>query len=304
LTVLLLSFAWTALLILGTALMLHPLLGDALVAQSGHPQPTFAAAILAASSSLSIGGTSEFVPASDGVRIAFAVNAWVGTAVVSLTLTYLLLVYGALRQRNSVAASLHLYSRRTGDAARVVASLLPSGSASLTSSNLSAIGQSIIEIDENYHFYPALFFFHPADIHRADVRFITIALDAASLVRSAVSQKALDHLHDAASVILMRDATAMLMQTIESAFLHRDPSQPHGPDAATEAAWRRRFERAREEFADVGIPLERDAQAAAARYIDERSRWQPGCDALAAYMHYRREEVDPGTWCAEERKPR
>jgi hypothetical protein len=303
LTVLLLAFAWAALLTTGTALMVHPLLGESLISRNPPPYPTFAAAVSAATGSLALGGTSDFTPATDGTRLAFAVNAWVGTAVVSLTLTYLLQVYTALRQRNSVAASLHLYSRSTGDAACVVASLLPKGTASLTSSNLSGIGQSIIEINENYHFYPVLFFFHPANVYRSDARFTMLVLDAASLMRTAVSQRALEDLRDAASVILMRDATTMLMKTIESAYLD-GVSKPRRPDAATEAAWRRRFREARDEFARAGIPVEKDAEAAAARYVDERSQWQPGCDALGVYMQYRREEVDPATWCAGERKPR
>src|SRR3982751_2462498 len=117
LTVVLLSFAWMALLILGTALMVNPLLGETLRAQDATNTTTFTAAISAASASLALGGSSDFAPASDGTRLAFAVNAWVGSAVITLTLAYLLQVYGALRQRNSVAASLHLYSRHSGDAA-------------------------------------------------------------------------------------------------------------------------------------------------------------------------------------------
>jgi hypothetical protein len=303
LAVLLLSFAWMALLILGTALMLSPLLGDALKAQDATTATSFAAAISAASASLALGGASDFAPASDGTRLAFAVNAWVGSAVITLTLAYLLQVYGALRQRNSVAVSLHLYSRHTGDAASVVASLLPRGTANLTSSNLSAVGQSIVDIDEGYHFFPALFFFHPANVYRSDVRFATLALDTASLMRTAVSHDALKDLPDAASVILMRDATMMLMETIESAFLHGQ-SRPHRPDGATEAAWRRRYHRARERFESAGIPVVDDPQAGADRYVEERAQWQPGCDALGTYMHYRREEVDPATWCDEEGKAR
>lgn len=96
---------------------------------SGHSPacgPTASTAISctgAARNSLSVVGAGEFAPRTTGYRLRYLSNSLVWMSILSLTLTYLMQVYSALRERNVLGLKLHLASGETGDAARPVVAL-------------------------------------------------------------------------------------------------------------------------------------------------------------------------------------
>src|SRR3954454_3264395 len=64
LTLLLLPFAWTFLLTLGAALVIHPRLGISIVVQQGQAATDFLTALYAAGTSMALTGSSEYIPAT------------------------------------------------------------------------------------------------------------------------------------------------------------------------------------------------------------------------------------------------
>ena len=48
------------------------------------------------------------------MKVMFLFNSVVGTSVISLTLTYLMQVYAALRERNTLGLKMHAMSAETG----------------------------------------------------------------------------------------------------------------------------------------------------------------------------------------------
>lgn len=295
-TVILLPIAWTWLLTLAAALVIHPRLGISIAPASIPAATDFVTALYAAGTSLAITGSSEYIPRTSAMRFFFLSNSVVGTTVMTLTLTYLMQVYPALQQRNALALTIHAYTGRTGDAANLVAAFLPRGDLSPTSSNLAALGQTFVEVEENYHFYPVLFYFRPPNIEYADVRFITVALDAAALLRSALAPELEERLADAAPVMLLRDAAFQLAQTLEGTFVDEDVDERYRPDESTIGLWTRRFDAAWERLARARVPLAADRAAAARRYVEERAKWQPTLAVLGHKATYGRDEMDPALW--------
>ena len=296
LTLILLPFAWTWLLTIASALLIHPQLGESVVAQQGASVTDFITALYAAGTSLAITGSSEYIPANDAMRFLYLSNAVTGTAVLTLTVTYLMQVYPALQRRNAVAVTIHVYSRHTGDAARVVAALIPQGDPALAGSNLANLGQALLEVAEGYHFYPVLFYFRPHSIEYADLRFVTVILDTATLMRTALDERLAGRIGDAGPVLLMRDSAKMLSMTLEGTFVDEetDPHEKPSPDSV--ARWRERFMRACEHLQRASVPIAADREAAASRYVDERAKWQPRLDTLGRYATYGKDEIDPALW--------
>jgi hypothetical protein len=68
-------------------------------------------------------GGNNFAPQTAGARLLFLLNSVIGTSVISLTITYLMQIYGALRSRNSLCLKIHALSGETGDAAELLAHL-------------------------------------------------------------------------------------------------------------------------------------------------------------------------------------
>jgi hypothetical protein len=88
-------------LVFGAGLIMHPKLGTAVRSSSGQTPTDFVTAIYVGGSSISILGSSNFEPETKGFRMLFLLGAIVGVSTVSLTLTYLMQVYGALLHCNA-----------------------------------------------------------------------------------------------------------------------------------------------------------------------------------------------------------
>src|SRR5215213_5246287 len=93
-------------------------------------------AVYVGGSSLSIVGASNFAPHTAAMKAMFLFNSVVGTSVISLTLTYLMQIYAALRERNALGLKMHASSGETGDAAELLAGLFPDGELSGGYNNL------------------------------------------------------------------------------------------------------------------------------------------------------------------------
>src|SRR3982751_3875373 len=108
---------WALGLTLGTALIIHPVLGTAVRAHRGPTATDFLTAMYVGGSSVSIVGGSNFSPQTGAFKFFFLVNSLLGLSVVSLTLTYLMQIYTALQRRNALALHVYLFSAQRGDAA-------------------------------------------------------------------------------------------------------------------------------------------------------------------------------------------
>jgi hypothetical protein len=155
----LLVTAWSAGLTLGAALVIHPALGDGVQASTGGPTP----------------------------RLLYWFNSVVGMSVLSLTLTYLMQVYSALRERNVLGLKLHLATGETGDAAELLARLGPRGE--FDTGLLSETAAELAATKDGHHFYPVLFYFRFDTPIYSVSRVCLVALDAVTLIRTALADR-------------------------------------------------------------------------------------------------------------------
>ena len=72
---------------------------------------------------LSIVGGGDYAPHTTATRLLYLVNSLIGASVLSLVLSYLVQVYSALRERNTLALTVHLMTGGTGHAAEMLARL-------------------------------------------------------------------------------------------------------------------------------------------------------------------------------------
>lgn len=109
-----LVLVWGIGLSLGSAFILHAHMGTSMKASNGPTSTDFISALFAGGSSISIVGAGNFEPTSGGIRLFYLFNSLVGMSVISLTLTYLMQIYSALRTRNSKTLFLDIGTGRTG----------------------------------------------------------------------------------------------------------------------------------------------------------------------------------------------
>jgi hypothetical protein len=284
-----LLLTWSILLALGAALIVHPQLGTT-ITNSNQSTPTdFVTAIYVAGSSLSIVGASNFAPQSSGAKLLFVLNSVIGTSVISLTITYLMQIYGALRSRNSLCLKIHALSGETGDAAELLAHLFANNQLSAGYNNLSDLAAEATEAKEAHHFYPILFYFRFPEPYYSVSRSSLVALDAVSLIRSAFPKEA-DWLKQSGAVTQLWAAALLLLCTLDNVFLQEKASAEAGE--ADSRIWRIRFENARLRLQQAGISATEDLQRSLQTYIEQRRRWDHLVLLLGSSMAYQRSEID------------
>jgi len=140
--VLLIGF-WALGLTVGAALVIRPELGTAIRPSNGGTPTDFVTAMLVAGNSLSIVGSGDYSPHTTGTRILFLLNSLIGASVLSLVLSYLVQVYSGLRERNALALTIDLMTDETGDAAVLLARLMPEGDCTNVTSELGNLARSL-----------------------------------------------------------------------------------------------------------------------------------------------------------------
>jgi len=281
---------WSLLLALGSGLIIHPALGAGVVSSSGASDTDFVTALFVGSGSMSIVGTSDYGPTTPVYKLLFLFNSVLGLSVTSLTLTYLMQVYTALRTRNALGLVMQAQSGGTGDAAELIARWGPRGRFESGYTNLSTVAGAVAAIKETHHFYPVLFYFRFDESFYAASRIMLVALDASALVRTALNRRELGWLQKSAALAELERSSALLLRTLTQNFPVR-----HGPPvdvAQLPERARQRYERALLRLREAGIPTREDPQAGAREYAEIRATWEPGIEAVAPALGYRMEEVD------------
>lgn len=281
---------WGVLLALGAGLVIHPALGTGVKSSSGATETDFITALFVGGSSMSIVGASDYGPTTPGYKLLFLFNSLVGMSVTSLTLTYLMQVYTALRSRNTLGLMVHAQSGETGDAAELIARWGPGGRFDGGYNNLSTLAGQVAAIKETHHFYPVLFYFRFEESFYAASRMLLMTLDAAALIRTALDPRELGWLQKSAGLAELERSSALLLRTLTENFpVHHRSSVE---SAQSRERGRLRYERALLRLREADIPTREDPEAGAREYAQLRASWEPDIEAVAPALGYRMEEVD------------
>jgi hypothetical protein len=281
---------WGVLLALGAALIIHPALGTGVESSSGTTDTDFITALLVGGSSMSIVGASDYGPTTPGYKLLFLFDSLVGMSVTSLTITYVMQIYTAVRSRNTLGLTMHGQSGDTGDAAELLARWGPRGRFDGGYNNLSTLAGEVAAIKETHHFYPVLFYFRFEEVFYAPSRILLMALDAAALVRTALDPRELGWLQESAALAELERAGVMLLRTLNDNFPVND--RPSTDSARLGDRARQRYAQALQRLREAGIPTREDHEAGAREYAQLRARWEPDIEALARALGFGMDEVD------------
>jgi hypothetical protein len=284
---------WALGLTLGTALVLHPVLGTAVRANSGPTPTDFVTAMYVGGSSLSIVGGGNFSPQTGAFKFFFLFNSLLGVSVLSLTLTYLMQIYSALQRRNALGLRMYLFSAQREDAAELIVRLGPRGQFQSGYANLSELSGAVAAMKETHHFYPVLFYFRFPVTYYSVSSISTVALDAVSLILSALDEREFGWLQESGAVTELWAASRLVITSLAATFLSGRAIDPVPPSAEASERWGRRYRLALRRLQQAGIRTVSDEQAGARHYVALRAEWDGTVGQLASALAYTREEIDP-----------
>ena len=264
--------AWIGMLLLGSALIVWPVLGTDLTSSNGSTPTNFSVALYYAGYSLTTLGVGDLVPISGRLRLFTIALAVIGFSVVTLSLTYFLSVYSALVRRNVVSQVLHHMSGGSGRSGDIVAGLGHGGSFDQARSQIATVATGILDIVESNESYPVLQYFRMNRPRYAVARVAFLTLDTASLLRTAISPAYADFARSSV-VRLLWGSGLSLLGDAESVFIWEsrspnDPRNSHGDEDC-----HAHFDEALRVFREAGIETASDVDQAFEAYCALRSEW-------------------------------
>lgn len=213
--------------------------------------------------------------------------------VTTLALTYILHVYTALQERDSLGLELHLLTNQTNDAAELLAGLGAHGHMHSGYTELGDAATQLAATDEAYHHFPVLFFFRFEEPFYAGSSIALLAFDTVSLIKSGLDDEEYRWLKECATVTQLRAAAQRLVNNLFESFLHGPPEGPTAIDPAGAERWRARYYAALRRLRQAGIKTIADEEEGAAAYVTLRLRWDYLIAGLAPRLGYSMAEIDP-----------
>ncbi|MGC9671319.1 potassium channel family protein [Planosporangium sp. 12N6] len=279
--------AWVVLLVAGWALIYKPALGTDIRSTSGPTDTSWASAFYFSGYALTTLGTGDIAPKSGLYRLLTVTEAMMGCATISMVITYFLTVYTNLTSRNAFAGFLHHRTRGTGDAAVLFAGLADGPDLFEARGFFSSLTRFILDVYETHRFFPVLRYFHYRYPYYSLPRIVLIALDSATLTRTALDG---DRYRALIKSIGAQGLTEAALQLV--CMLVPDASA-HQPSRQLADAWRERYRRAVVRLREAGLRVNPDPAAGADDYVRLRGRWDAQVRALASAMLYEWDEIEP-----------
>lgn len=270
---------WVSMLLAGSALVIWPELGSGVNAVNGPTPTDFVTALYYAGVSLATLGLGDLAPTSGGTRLFTIMLALIGFSIVTLTLTYFMSIYAALIRRNVVSQTMHNMSGGSGRSADLVAAFGSGGKFNQSRSQIATIGTGVLDIVESNEAYPVLQYFRMKHSRYAVARVALLALDSASLIKSALAPANAAFVHSSA-VRLVWGAGLSLLSDAEGAFMW-GPEGRETEEVTKDADVRTHFEAALATLRDAGIETRADVDSAFHDYCSLRGEWLPRVVSLA-----------------------
>lgn len=277
---------WALGLTVGAALVIQPELGTAIRPSSGTTPTDFMTALLVAGNSLSIVGGGGYSPYASGTRLLFLANSLIGASVLSLVLSYLVQVYSSLRERNTLALTVDLMTDGTGDAAVMLARLMPGGDPSSAGSELGNLARALAATKEAHHFYPLLFYFRFEQPLYAVSRFSFVLLDTVTLIETTLDQQRYTKVAASGVVQSIDRGARLLLGTLDANF---PTAADRKCDVSEERRIRQSYVAATKTLASAGIALQANGIDA---YLAQRQTWEPFIRRVAPTLSYDMLDID------------
>lgn len=266
---------WAALLWLGFTLVFLPWFP----AESGFPG--WFTALYVSGYSVTTLGTGDITPSGRWPRALMVLAAASGFVLISVAVTYLLSVYGALARMTALAFEIHRFVGRDDGLvpADVLVTVARADAASELSDWLASTASSLAEVVQADDEFPLLHYFHFPDERALPVA-LSDLLEVVTLCRTVLSPAAFPALTGG----LVIAGTERIARSYFTALVRKFEGQPVDGERLMQER-RAAFDTAWQTLSLAGVPL-RAREEAWARYDWERRTWDEASARLRAGFGY------------------
>lgn len=280
------------LLITGFAFIYYPRISTSFVIAPGSYSSAWSEALYFSGITLTTVGYGDVAPHSNGMRIISLIEGASGFALISLAITYLITVYGALQRKRAVALSFYHQASEGADAASFIAHHFVLGRFVGLETVLRTAARDIQELLESHFEHPIIHYFHPLEVHKSLPRVLFLILEICTVINSCLDGNVYVETVKHPEVRTL-DASGRHVLGQLAAALGIEQRQGRGEETHFEESrrWRKRFQQTMSKLQESGIKTRSDVEAGWNIYRAQREEWESQLSRLASFLGYDWDEV-------------
>jgi Ion channel len=280
------------LLILGFALIYYPHMPEHFTLNANAASGRWIESFYFSGITLTTLGYGDIVPRTNMMRVLVFVEAGAGFGLISLSITYLLTVYGALERKRTAAMAFYHEAEGGADVVGFVSNHFVAGKLSGLAASMRMAARDLQETLESHVEHPILHYFHPAQVYKSLPRVLFLSLEICAVIKSCLNSEEYNELHERPEVRIL-ESSALHVLIEFTALLDLDEESSRRAETRFEEArrWKGRFEQTLARLEEIGIKTREDRAAGWKVYQALRYEWEPQLYALASYLGYDWDEV-------------
>ncbi len=290
-----LLLTYIVLLVFAFALIYYPHLADSFTATQEAAGTGFDDALYFSGLSLTTVGYGDVVPRTGAMRFVAVFESAVGIISITLAITYLLTIYGALEHKRIAALSLYHQAGEGADAAGFIAHHYVEGQFYGLRGALSTATRDLQALLESHVEHPVIHYFHPSEVYKSLPRMLFLLLESCSLIRTSLDPEENSDLRNYPEVrTLAASARHVLNELLFSLDIERRerPRQETPAERAEDdERWHKRYRQSIERLDGAGIVTRRNLDAGWKEYRVQRQEWESKLQRLSLHLGYDWEEI-------------
>lgn len=237
-------------------------------------------------------GYGDIMPITDTTRIIALIEGASGLAIISLSITYLLTVYGALERKRAVALKFYHQARQGADISGFISSHFSRGRFHSLTESLREATHDLQELLESHIEHPVIHYFHPVEVYRGLPRALFVVLETVAILNAHLDEKEYIEAGDHPDVLIAGDnARHVLFELIMSLKLEKNATKSFESEEETLLRRRKCFNRTLKNLQNAKIKTRLDTEEAFLEYSSDRAMWERQLYHFSNFLGYDWDEV-------------
>ncbi len=237
-------------------------------------------------------GFGDIVPLSGATRLLVLLEGASGISVISLGVTYLLTVYGALERKRMIALAFYHQARQGADVPSFITVHFARGQFFDLTDTLKTATRDLQELLESHLEHPVIHYFHPLEVYKGMPRVLFVMLETITILRSCLYQQEYVEAGEHPSIVIAESTVPFVLNEMVTALnLEKKAGREFEPETEELLRRRRCFNRAWRQLKQAGIKLRSDRAESFADYSERREQWEAKLYWFVDFLGYDWDEV-------------
>lgn len=280
------------LVIIGYALIYFPGMPEKFNFGREGAGPRFVDAIYFSGTTLTTVGFGDISPRAPEMKIVAIIEAVSGFGLISLAVTYLIVVYSALEHKRAIALSFYHSAEGGADVVGFIKHHFVAGRLLGLTATLRTAARDLQETLESHFEHPIIHYFHPVQVYKGMPRVLFLSLEICAVIKSCLNQQQYSELEDHPAVLTIESTALHVLSELSESLdlvMRKDNSFQTRPEEI--ARWRRRYEQTLKGLDEAGIKTAPDMAKGWEIYQAKRAEWEQRLFHFAHYLGYDWDEV-------------